>query len=341
MNRNLVFILILIILSAGTFLPLLRGGFFEFHDNTQVERVHEMGKMLSQGTFPVRWVPDLGYGYGYPIFNFYSPLPYYIGGIISVLGFSALMSTKLMFLVGIILAPLIMYFSLKKIFNEEASFAGSLVYTYVPYHAVNIYVRGAVAEFFAFAFLPLIILGILRLIGSKNIKSQVWSGFSISAGVFLVAVSHNLTLLMTAVILLPLFILGLFLTGRKVVFAKVFAVSIIAGVLLSSFYTVPAFFEMNQTNVASQIGGGADFRDHFVCIGQFWNSAWGFGGSAPGCLDGLSFKLGKLHIILTVLSLAFLVLRLKNKKWNIYSQAALLSLVVAICTFVLATFFSS
>jgi len=69
---------------------------------------------------------------------------------------------------------------------------------------------------------------------------------------------------------------------------------------LSAFYWVPALLEMKNTNVLSQIGGGADFRDHFVCINQLWNSLWGFGGSVDGCTDGLSFKIGKLHILVSI-----------------------------------------
>ena len=66
--------------------PFFHSGFFPIHDDTQVQRVFEMKTALKDGMFPVRWVPDLGYGYGYPIFNFYAPLPYYIGGFINLLG---------------------------------------------------------------------------------------------------------------------------------------------------------------------------------------------------------------------------------------------------------------
>ena len=34
---------------------------FPIHDDTQVARVYEMGKALSDSMFPVRWVEDLGF----------------------------------------------------------------------------------------------------------------------------------------------------------------------------------------------------------------------------------------------------------------------------------------
>src|SRR3989337_4591724 len=96
-------------LSVFSILPFFSPGFFTVHDDTQVARVFEMGKSLNDGMFPVRWVQDLGYGYGYPIFNFYAPLPYYVGGFFTLLGFDALISTKIMMIVGIILSGVFMY----------------------------------------------------------------------------------------------------------------------------------------------------------------------------------------------------------------------------------------
>lgn len=72
------------------------------HDDTQIARVEVMKRALLQKQFPVRWVGDLGYGYGYPLFNFYGPLPYYVGGGLAVLGISSLVATKIMFALGIL-----------------------------------------------------------------------------------------------------------------------------------------------------------------------------------------------------------------------------------------------
>ena len=94
--EELFFIAILILLSYFSFSHLFISGFFPIHDDTQVARVFGMGKALSDGVFPVRWIEDLGYGYGYPIFNFYAPLSYYFGGFLNILGFDALTSTKIM-----------------------------------------------------------------------------------------------------------------------------------------------------------------------------------------------------------------------------------------------------
>ncbi|MCJ7826089.1 hypothetical protein MUP56_00540, partial [Patescibacteria group bacterium] len=66
---------------------------------------------------------------------------------------------------------------------------------------------------------------------------------------------------------------------------------------ITAFFWIPAMTEIPYTNVYKVIGKSADYKDHYICFSQLWDSPWGYGGSAPGCLDGMSFKLGKLHIL--------------------------------------------
>src|SRR3989344_680609 len=283
--KNIFPIFIVLILSFFSVKPLLMSGFFPIHDDTQVARVYEMGKALSDGMFPVRWAADLGYGYGYPIFNFYAPLAYYFWGALNLLGLDALVSTKIMMIVGIILSGVFMYFLARELWGEIGGLISSLFYVYAPYHAVNIYVRGDVAEFWAYAFIPLAFYGILKAFQEKKWIYVVLGSLGY-AGIIL---SHNLTAMMITPFLI-LFILFLFFKKTKEkqtgVYYYPFLVLLI-GIGLSAFYWLPALFELRFTNVLSQIGGGADFRDHFVCMVQLWQSPWGFGGSAAGCVDGM------------------------------------------------------
>ena len=34
---------------------------------------------MAEGAVYPRWVPEFYYGYGYPLFNYYAPLSYYVG----------------------------------------------------------------------------------------------------------------------------------------------------------------------------------------------------------------------------------------------------------------------
>ena len=67
---------LLLVLIIPTFSFLIKPGlYWNMHDDMQLVRQLEMDKCLKDGQIPCRWTPDLGYGYGYPLFNFYPPLP--------------------------------------------------------------------------------------------------------------------------------------------------------------------------------------------------------------------------------------------------------------------------
>lgn len=301
MRHSVIGFIILLILSFWSVRPLLSAGFFPMHDDTQVARVIVMGKALREGQFPVRWVSDLGYGYGYPIFNFYGPLPYYVGGALYAFGTDPLVATKTMFVIGIVLSALTMYVLLNSILDPGSALVGSMLYLYAPYHAVQVYVRGAVGEFWAFGFFPLFLYGIVGALGGKQQKYATFVGGLGLAGIIL---SHTILGFVTTVFFAG--VAGMYgflqLVRKRTVKKQFIRMMCMFGVGLgaSAFFWLPAYLEMGYTNVAEQIGSSANFRDHFVCLGQLWDSAWGFGGSIPGCVDGLSFKLGKIHVMAAV-----------------------------------------
>lgn len=302
--------LIVIFLSFFAIQALFAQGFFPMHDDTQVARVFEMKKSLSDGMFPVRWVEDLGYGYGYPLFNFYAPLAYYVGGFFNVVGFDALVSTKLMMGIGIVLAAITMYLLGKELFGNIGGMMCALFYEFASYHAVEIFVRGDVAEFFAYAFIPLIFYGILKAYRTQN---TIFIAVGV-VGYGSVILSHNLTAMMISPFVITFVVLLVVLSKKKIASAILLFPIVIFGILTTTFYWLPALSEIKYTNVLSQVGGGADFRDHYVCVGQLWDSPWGFGGSTKGCVDGMSFKIGKVMFLLSIASIFSLFYSFKKDK---------------------------
>jgi len=322
MKRHLIPIVLYLLLSYWAVRPLLSAGYFPMHDDTQVGRVVAMGKALRNGQFPVRWVDDLGYGYGYPIFNFYGPLPYYVGGAIYALGATGVTAAKAMFLVGMLVSGLTMYLFISVAWGRLAGLVSAVLYLYAPYHAVQAYVRGAVGEFWVFAFLPLLPTGFVLMERKRTRETGVLvTGVGLTATIL----SHTLLGSITTLLVLSV-VFGYWLIraiGRHTDFSLMRAHLLALGVGfgLSAFFWLPALSEMGFTNVNAQIGPTADFRDHFVCPVQLWNSAWGFGGSAPGCIDGLSLKLGKVHILAAFLGLLGFARGLKKRRIHTFMTA--------------------
>lgn len=296
-RNNIILFLLIIFLAMPTFSVLFQTSLFSMHDNAQVQRVYEVHKALFDGMFPVRWSADLGYGYGYPMFNYYAPLVYYLGALFYSIGFSAILSIKVVLVVGIILSGLGMFLLARKTWGTMAGLVASVLYIYLPYHALDMYVRGDFTEAFAYSLMPLLFYILIRV--SETLKWQ----FVIYTSVCYAAIilSHNLTAFMISPFLL-IFSAYLIYRQKQQRRQRVFylLLGLICGLLLSAFYWLPALTEIRYTNVQSVLQGGSDFHSNFVCPSQLWDSPWMYGGSVPGCVDGLSFRIGKLHVIVSI-----------------------------------------
>lgn len=188
-NKYLIpFILFLLIIP--TFFFLLRPGiYWNMHDDMQIIRQLEMEKCLQDGQIPCRWSPDLGYGYGYPLFNFYPPMPYYVGELFRLLGFTFVTTVKLTALVQIVTSAFAMYILGVSLFGSVGGLMAAIFYAYAPYRAVNIYVRGAMNEAWASVFFPLIFYFSRQLIVSNGFSSKSFIFLSLSISGLLL--SHN------------------------------------------------------------------------------------------------------------------------------------------------------
>src|SRR3989344_7898851 len=238
------------ILTISLFWPLFSAPFFTHHDDVQVIRLFEMDKCFKDGQIPCRWVPDLGGVYGYPMFNYYAPLPYYFGEIFYFLSGSLLFSVKVMFATSFLGAFVFMYLLAKKFFGKLGGSLSAIFYALAPYHAVDFYVRGAMGEMWGFMFFPIIFWAIIRLKEKINILNLLLFAISIAG----LITTHNLS----AMIFLPLvliFITLLVLNSKDYKFLWFSIGSLILGILISSFYLLPVIVEKNLVHVDTTISG--------------------------------------------------------------------------------------
>lgn len=297
----------LILLTLPTLLPYFNSQFFYTQDHIFIARLHQISAALADGHFPVRWSPDLRFGE--PTFNFYAPLPYYFGAAIKLLGFNFIWVAKILFILSSILSAIAMYILCRKLFGLKAAFLAATLYVYAPYRAVDLYVRGALSETFAFVFFPLIFYASVLI--SEKVSFKGVSILSLSlAGLFL---THNVTTLM----FIPfLFLWWTYLLARQKNWKPVFplAGSFILGLALSAFFLIPALFERGFIQTKYLTVGYFDFRAHFVAFYQFFSSVWGYGSSLWGPIDDMSFQIGIVHWATLILALIVGIFYRKDKK---------------------------
>ncbi len=307
MKKRLLVLSILILITLPTFLPFFNTKFFYTQDYIFIARLNQMSTALADGHFPVRWAADLRYGE--PIFNFYAPLPYYLGVPIHLLGFNFIWVAKILFILSSILSAITMYILIEKLFGSRAAYFSAVLYTYAPYRAVDMYVRGSLSETWAFVFFPLIFYTSWQLREKVSLKRTVFLALSL-AGLFL---THNVTTLMFLPFLL-LWWIYLILKKKQWKVMSYLIGGFILGLGLSAFFLLPAVFERDLIQTKYLIVGYFNFRAHFVALFQFFSTFWGYGSSLWGIDDGLSFQVGLVNWAILGLAVLLGIVERKNKK---------------------------
>ena len=309
LNSNIFLICFLIILIIPAFKDTISVGFYPMHDDLQAMRQLIMDKCFKDFQFPCRWSEDMGYGFGYPLFNFYPPLPYYIGQIIHWIGFSFIDTVKVLVVLNLVLSGLFMYIFAKEFWGKFGGLISAVFYVYAPYHAVDIYVRAAMNEAWALVFFPLVFWSIYKLITTKR-----WIFVPIvSMSVALVMLSHNPILMIFSTFAACWTLFWLVVEkGWKVV--PKLLVSGIWALGLAAFFTIPVIFEQKYVHVESLVIGYFNFLAHFTTLNQLFISRfWGYGASLFGPVDDLSFQVGHIHWVISLISLLVALLLLRKK----------------------------
>src|SRR3989344_736405 len=125
---NVFGLFIILVISLIAARSLFAPGYFIMHDDLQMMRQLEMEKCFLDGQIPCRWVPDMGYGFGFPLFNYYPPLPYLIGEVFRIFGFTFVFSAKLAFALSIIASGIAMYLLAKDFFGRIGGMLSAIFY---------------------------------------------------------------------------------------------------------------------------------------------------------------------------------------------------------------------
>lgn len=304
------FILIIILaLMAGKFLFI--PGYFPMHDDMQVIRLVEMDKCFRDWQIPCRWVPDLGYGYGYPLYNYYGPFSYLLMEMFHFSGFSLLTSIKTEMMLTIVFSGLGMFLLGRSLWGKWGGLVSSVFYVYAPYRALDIYVRGAVGEFNALIFLPFIFWSVLEFIRTQKNKYLIFLALSFSG----LLLSHNITSLIFTpfVAVWSLLLFWYYKKSWRLLISL--AGSFVLAFSISGFFLLPVILEKKLVHVDSMISGYFNYLAHFVSLKQlFFSTHWGYGSSEFGPHDDLSFSVGILHWFFALVAavIAF-ISRKKNK----------------------------
>ncbi len=314
-----VFIFSLLI-SIPLLIPYIHSGYFPTHDGEwAVVRLSDMFRTLRDMQIPARYSGNLNFGYGYPLFNFTYPFPYYLGVAIHMLGIGFVDTVKLMFAITIPTSAFFMFLASRKIWeNNWAGIISSVLYLYFPYRLVDLFVRGSIGESFAFMLFPIVLYSFASLIKKPDsILFKLVGAFSYA----ILITSHNIMAILFT-LTLGLFFLGNF-KKNDLSLLKNYLFVLISGLGLSAFFWIPALLE--KANILLSETPIADRNLYYVNLKQLLNSPWGYG-TPTDPISPFTYQIGwPFLIVLGLISITLLL-----RKINLLKRTSNETLVIVL-----------
>ncbi len=131
-------------------------------------RAAQLEALLRQGVLYSRWAPTMAQGYGYPFYNFYAPLSYYVVALLTLAGLAICPALFVAFALAPVGAALGAYLLARDHVAPRSALVAAVAYAYAPYLAYDAYFRGNLAETFAWIFPPFALWAIGRLARSEG-----------------------------------------------------------------------------------------------------------------------------------------------------------------------------
>ena len=297
------FVILILLLQLR---PLwISSGFPKTHDGeNHLGRIANYALALGEGQFPPRWAPSFLGGHGYPVFNYNYPLFNILAVPFLVLDLDVEFTMKIL-LSGMIVFGAIGVFGLGwRLNSKTAGLVATAVWAISPLLTTMLYVRGGPGEISAYALVPHIFLGLTLWtdtrrsnLGERARVAYLW----VVSLAFLLA--HNLSVVMIGPLIA---VVGLFVLW-KIRAEQGWMVRLIltafTATVSASFFWIPVVFEMNMVGL-DMVDLVKFFADHFPTLKQVLFSPLSYGLSTIGPVDGMSFSIGAISLMILGVAVA-------------------------------------
>ncbi|MBN1995013.1 MAG: hypothetical protein JW953_20125 [Anaerolineae bacterium] len=240
-------------------------------------RVVALEHIVGQGILFARWLPDLAYGYGFPLFVFYAPLSYYLTLLLSWPGLGVVNALNASFILALLVSGTGVYLFTKDYFGAKAGLLAGVAYVYAPMQLLNTLSRGSLPAAWALAMFPFVFWLFGRLLRQRARRpwpvSRLLPFSALTLGLALLM--HNVSSLLFAPFLL--LYLGVELLSQfsraqqRPIFLRQTTWPVILagglGLALAAFFLLPAMAEKEFAQVERVIiSPDFDFRFNFITL---------------------------------------------------------------------------
>jgi hypothetical protein len=242
-------------------LPLLiHGGSCGQDQVFHLQSWFDAAQQLRHGHYP-HWAFTAAWNAGEPRFQFYPPLSWLLGALLTMV-FPANAAPILYIFIALTAAGFAMYWLAKSFVSEEAALLAAALYLANPYMLFNAFERSAFAELLAAAWIPLLLLGILR-------ARPTVRGIAIPLALLWLtnapaAVMGSYTLALLAALRVTHFLFASRDRRQTLRLALTYVAGAVLGLALPAFYLIPAAVERKYVQVAMAIIPNMRYQDNFL-----------------------------------------------------------------------------
>ena len=275
-------------------------------------RADQLLRAWAGGVAYPRWAPDLAFGYGYPVFNYYAPLAYYLSAAYGLWFGGAVAGVKFTLVAALALGAAGMYAFARQLWGGPGALAAAAAFTLAPYLVyLNPIARGAAPEALAVGLGPWAFWAFTRLWRSPTPANLALAAFSLAA----LLLAHNLLSLVFGG-LLGGWLAWNWVTepGQRPAWPWAVA-ALLAGLGLAAFFWLPAGLEREAVQLGRAFAFVQDPRNplRLIPAGELFAPALPADLAEPAAA-GWRFRLGLPQWLSAVLGASALIRRRADRR---------------------------
>lgn len=320
-------LLVVILLPSFVGVALLQPGLPQTADGyLHLLRVVEIDQSWRDGVLYPRWAPDMAFGYGYPIFNYFAPFLYHLTEATHLAGLGFESALKLILMGCFLLGAWGTYSLTKDIMSSEAGILAAAAFVYAPFLLREVFLVGGYAQLLATCTMPAALWSFYRLVTRDHPAYLSTSVLLCGA----VTVSHNIS----GMLFFPfvsLFVFWTTFSTRRWSRLKWVVPGLVLSLALVSFFLVPALMEKPLVKLDRLRQGYFDFTLHFLTLEEILSPTQVPDGSSlnPAWL----LNLGTAHLLLIGVGLVGVALGPWPRERK--AQVAFFPLMLAVSVFMM------
>lgn len=308
LKKRWVDILFLLCITSIVLLPYLTKDFVNIEHDTffHISRIEQLSKSIQHGIFFPSIYPYENNNFGYASPLFYNDTLLLIPALFHLCGLALSTSYKLTIFLATFLSAYTMFTLTKHITKTRMiAWIASSAFLFSNYRITDIYVRGALGEIFAFAFIPVMLLGIYEIL-----YEQKNNCITFTIGITCLALSHNLTFLMCCVLCVILCIVSYKKLTKKAIYNLLLGT--LFAFLLSAFFTIPMLEQLSsQEFVVDYYGQTSDLASGSMDFWQYFVNQTIFGYSGNNLEHSMTMTVN-IGWLLTFVPLLYIFQKNKN-----------------------------